>query len=217
MNAAAPGESSLAEYFKKGRQLTCEAGQVILAPGEASPEVFYIENGFIKVYSISRRGEIYLHIIYKSGEIFPLTWTIKNSRHDVFYEAISDTGLRRLPKADFLKFVKSNSAAAYILLEQFAAQFDIHISRVENLQHRRADERVAHRLLALAKRFGQEHGGETIIDAPITHQLIADSINLTRESVSRAIEKLENLGAIRYSERKIVIRNSSLLAGIFND
>jgi predicted transcriptional regulator len=39
-------------------------------------------------------------------------------------------------------------------------------------------------------RFGKTTLKGTLIEAPITHQDIADSLNMVRETVSRTIEKL---------------------------
>jgi CRP-like cAMP-binding protein len=45
-------------------------------------------------------------------------------------------------------------------------------------------------MLFLSERFGKSHGSQIIINAPITHQDIADSINMNRETASRVLEDL---------------------------
>lgn len=50
--------------------------------------------------------------------------------------------------------------------------------------------RIIAELISLAERFGESHGNRILIEAPITHQDIADSINMTRETASRALEQL---------------------------
>lgn len=203
-------------FFRSGRSMRYRKGEIILGAGDEPAGVYYIDKGFIKVYSISRGGEEYVHLVYKSGEIFPLIWAIKNTSYDVFYEPLGDCVLWRVPKKDFLLFTKNNQEACQLLLVQLAEQLNIHINRVNNLEYKQAGERVAYRLLTLSNRFGHKYDGKVIMDIPFTHQLIADSINLSRESVSRAIEKLEKKNIVNYSEHKIIINDIQKLAQEFD-
>jgi CRP/FNR family transcriptional regulator, cyclic AMP receptor protein len=205
--AAKPNVTNLDPLFAGGWLVQAEKNEVILSKNDTDPPIYQIEDGFVKVYSISPRGEEYVHLVYKTGEVFSLTWLLKGKMQDVFYEALTDVRLRCVAKEDLLKLIQTDAQAAYTLLEQLAEQFRVHINRLDNLQFRHAHERVAYRLQSLAERFGVARGQKVTINAPFTHQLIADSINLTRESVSREIEKLEASGIVNYSEHKIVINS----------
>jgi CRP-like cAMP-binding protein len=61
--------------------------------------------------------------------------------------------------------------------------------------------------------------GDWFIDAPVTHQDIASSVNLTRETVSRAMERMKRRGYIAYDDkRRIVIKSiPGLMKIIGND
>lgn len=206
----------LENFFQKGRKVNYAKDEIILGPHTKPRGIYFIEQGFVKIYSISKRGDENIHIIYKPGEIFPIVWALRNRRHNIFYSTVSDCQLRLVARGDFLKFIKASGPAAYLLLIQLADQFSVHINRVESLGLRHVNERVAHRLLMLATRFGKKRGNKITIEAPLTHQTIADSINLTRESVSREIERLEKQNIIEYSEHKIVINNAKKLAEEFD-
>jgi CRP/FNR family transcriptional regulator len=60
-------------------------------------------------------------------------------------------------------------------------------------------------LLYFAERFGKQQGSKIIINAPITHQDIADSINMTRETASRALGKLFDEGLVGQDEHLFTI------------
>jgi CRP/FNR family transcriptional regulator len=210
--------SNLEDFFTTGISIHASKGEVVLRGDEENADIFYLSKGLIKVYSINDEGEEYIHIIYKTGDIFPLIWAFRNKQRRVFYESLASSVLWKVPKARFLGHIKENtSPEAYSLIEQLAEQFNVYADRVDNLQYKSASQRVVYRLLFLAGRFGKKDGNRIIIDAPITHKIIASSINLTRESVSREIEKLDDAGIISTNNGKIVIKDVKKLGEQFSE
>ncbi len=185
--------------------------------GDDPTGVMLILKGFVKVYSISDGGDRYIHIIYKSGELFPLIWAINDVRRRVFYEAASDLTIAEALKDDFLKFLKRDVESMYDVLKQLAQQFYVFADRLDNLQYKSAQERVAYRLMFLASRFGERKGNRVIIKAPLSHEQLGQSINLSRETISREIEKLEKQAIISYQGRFIVVNDIEKLSGEFSE
>jgi CRP-like cAMP-binding protein len=85
------------------------------------------------------------------------------------------------------------------------------------LEYKSAHERVAYRLVFLASRFGKRRGSSVVIDAPLTHEFISESINLSRETVSRQIEKLENENLISRKDGQIIIMDIDKLSKEFSE
>jgi CRP-like cAMP-binding protein len=211
-------KQNLAGFFATGRREKFSKNEVILAGDENSADIFYIERGEVKVYSISDNGEEYVHVIYKETDIFPLIWALKNRRRRVFYEALSPVVVFRMPKDNFLTYIEQNTnTVSYELINQLAEQFNIYADRLDNLQYKSAHEKVVYRLMFLAYRFGKKDGDNIVIDAPITHKLIADSVNLARESVSREFEKLEAKSLVKIKKGKIVITDVNKLSEEFSE
>ncbi len=211
--------SELAKFFTAtGRSSRYHKNEIIIRGDDENPDIFYVAEGFIKVYSINDDGEEYVHIIYGVGDVFPLIWAFKDRRRRVFYESLSASVLWRMPRTEFLEYVKANSSPViYGLLAQMAEQFNVYADRLDNLQYRDASERVVYRLLFLAGRFGQKTKDGVVIDAPITHKLLAQSINLTRESVSREIEQLTKAGLVDTQDGHIVIKDINKLSESFSE
>jgi len=199
--------SELINNFKRGRVLKFDKGEIILQAKDIPQGIYLIDKGFVQVYSISDEGDENIHIIYKAGEVFPLIWAFNNITRDVFYQAISPCQLYLLSKEDFLAAVHDLHEMSNAVILQLTEQFRVFADRLENLEYGDAFERVVYRLLFLASRFGEKSRHKIIINAPITHQRIADSINLVRETVSREIEELEKQKIISHRGRKIVIND----------
>jgi CRP/FNR family cyclic AMP-dependent transcriptional regulator len=205
-------QSGLASFFRAGQAMSYHRGDVIMRGADRSGWVFLIESGHVKVYTITDRGEENLHIMYLAGEFFPVLSTFKPVVRNVFYEALGPSRLWRRRKDDFLDFVKRDTDSAYATLTQVVNQFYVYADRLDNLEYTNAAARLAYRLLLLASRFGRAEGTSIVLDAPITHQDIARSINLARETVSREIEKLEHKGLLASRRHCIVITDIERLA-----
>lgn len=194
-------------FFKDCAKRKFEKGELVIRAGEPPDGIYYIASGLMKVNSINDSGEEYVHVIYRPGESFPLLWALKKMRRNVFYEAITPVELCFMPMDKFIKNYRSSPEFCKYILNQTAEQFSVYVDRIENLEYRRANERLAYRLLFLASRLATKRKNTLVLPAALTQQLIADSINLTRETVSREIEKLEAKGILSYTRHRLVIND----------
>ena len=84
-----------------------------------------------------------------------------------------------------------------------------HIQRSEELReilHCRQTEALLIRLLTwLAKRFGQKVEQGQLIDLRLTHQDLADLVGLTRVTVTRVLNDLEQQGIIQRKRRQAIV------------
>lgn len=208
----------LPSFFKSGRAVRFEKNEIVLPDTDDDPDVFYITDGFIKAYSINDEGENYTHLIYGTGEIFPIEWAIRNHRRLIFYETLSPCELWKVSREQFIRRIHETSEPfSLALIEQMAEQFNVYADRLDNLEYKSAYERVVYRLLFLASRFGKKDGKKVVIEAPLTHRLIAESINLARESFSREFEKLFDKGLVTTKGSTIIILDVEKLRHEFSD
>ncbi len=90
----------------------------------------------------------------------------------------------------------------------------LHNRRVEELLYisgyERTSQRLLHFLVWLGKKFGQTVQGGTLIDIPLTHESIADSVGSTRVTITRLLKKFEREGIIHRQSRSIVLAKNIL-------
>lgn len=197
----------------RGQPLHVQKGEVIIGNDMMPDGVYFLDTGYVKIYSISDEGHEYLHIIYGHGDLFPLTWAYMDSQpSQLYYETISDCTLWRVSRYWFTQMARTNAAISYDLGLQLAYQFRVYSDRIDNLEYKKASDRVIYRLLFLGSRFGTKQDDSLTIDAPITHEHFANSINLARESVSRELEKLEREGLLYRSDNRLVLTDAPALA-----
>src|SRR5208282_2490159 len=173
--------SAISSLFKKGRPVYFQKSDLILGSDPQPSGVYFIDTGYVKTYSITDTGDEFLHVVYGHGELFPLSWAYLGINTELYYEALDDTLLWRISKEQFTIYASKNARGSYELAKQMAQQFQLFSDRLDNLEYKTSGERVAYRLLFLAGRFGKRQGRKIMIEAPVTHELIAQSINLARE------------------------------------
>lgn len=182
---------SINSHFKGGQVKHFIKGEVLVQGDEEPKGVYLIQEGYVKAYSISQLGQQNLLLIHGLHDLMPLPWALDGPQKlGVFYEAMTDVTIINTSKDDLRKAMGSNTWLTEQILRQLVNTFTIYAQRIQCLGYRLPRERVIACLLDLATRFGQSHTKGVIIQAPITHQDIADSISMTRETASRALESL---------------------------
>lgn len=153
--------------------------------------VYLIKEGFVKAFSLSMAGLGNLLLIHQSGEFIPLPWALDGAHTTgLYYEAMTDVTILRASKDKLRSAMGNNTWLSQEIMKQAVNIISVYTQRIQTLEFRSARGRMISELLYLAERFGEKHGKGVLINAPITHQDIADSINMTRETASRALEQL---------------------------
>ncbi|HVS79354.1 MAG TPA: Crp/Fnr family transcriptional regulator [Candidatus Saccharimonadales bacterium] len=197
--------AALVGIFRGGTKLTYKKGEYIIRPGEAPSAVFYIEEGLVKAYNISKYGEENLLIVRKEHEIFPLIWALTGREREIIYQAMAPTVVRRISQDAYLTFLHSHPSALPPILDMVTEMYRIHSERILNLEYRSVRERLISFLLTMSARFGKETRDGLVIEVPLRHQDIASSINASRETASREISALERKGLIKNKRSYIVL------------
>ncbi len=176
--------------------------------GLVEPEgVYLIKKGFVKAYTITKAGQENLLFIHDAGEFIPLIWALDGVHTEgLFYEAMSDVTVLRTSKEKLRTNMETNMWLCQEILKQSVNIITAYARRIQTLEFRTARERLIAELLSLAELFGKQQGNEVLINAPITHQDIADSINMTRETASRALELLFEEGLVKQVDHLFTVR-----------
>ena len=203
--------AALVGLFHDGTKLSYKKGEFIIRPGETPSSVFYIEEGLVKAFNISKYGEENLLIIRKEHEVFPLIWAITGQERDIIYQAMSSSVVWRITQDKYLSFLHTHPSALPPILDMVTEMYRIHSERILNLEYRTVRERLVSFLLTMAGRFGHENSDGIIIDAPLRLQDIASSINASRETTSRQLSVLKRKGLIGHKQSYITLRDTQSL------
>ncbi|MCL6096835.1 MAG: Crp/Fnr family transcriptional regulator [Patescibacteria group bacterium] len=198
---------NLVDFFLEQKPRSYKKGQIFLRPDDDRTEIFYLEKGFVKAYSLTEEGDQKTHIIFKKGDIFPLVSIFAPPAEDVFFETIDETILRKLGKKGFLDFIKKDNKFLFEVIEKIAALMRVYIDTIDSLEYIKADARIIDHLLFLSERFGKKQRKKILIQVPLTHKDIAESTAISRETASREIELLKRKKLIDNTSKHFIIKD----------
>lgn len=204
--------------MKTGRLKKAIKGEVLQNSDEA-PVLNLIVTGYVKRYRIGSDGSLGVQAIFGPGYFYPLTPVFKilfdldiyEGPETYYYEAVTDATIWTLDEARFSEGVKKDPTLYRDLLYEAGKRLESNIWRLENLSLQNSYQRVAHYLAYLARSTGVKKGSGLVITLPVTQQDIAESLSVTRETVSLAIRKLRKDGLITQKGKNITLSNIDAL------
>lgn len=206
--------AEMVDFFRvNGVKQTYKKNDLVIQQNTSPDGVFYILEGLVKAYDITKYNEENMLVIRKSDEIFPLIWAITGNDHNIIYQAIAPTTVYKISRKSFLGFINNNPDALAPLLDMTMEMYRLHGDRIFTLEYRTVRERIISFLLNMNQRFGKHlDDGGMLIEVPLRHQDIASSVNATRETASREIAALERKGLIENKQSFIILKDIKALS-----
>ena len=198
------------QFFKQYQNRKYRKGEVLVRADENPPGVFYLVNGTVRQYDITEQGTVIIVNIFKPPAFFTMSWAINQTGNTYFFEAMEPVELWLAPREDTVQFVRDNPDVLFNLLSRLYRGTDGLLLKMTHLMGASARSRLMLELIIAAKRFGKPSPkGEIKLDT--TAGELAARTGLTRETVSRELQKLKAEGLVRVSLGIIVIPDLTAL------
>lgn len=201
-------QKKISDYFSQFKQQSYKKGEILVRAEDAPPGIFYLMEGAVKEYAISRSGEELVVNVFKPIAFFPMSWAINGTPNQFFFEAMTDVTLRRAPRDDVVTFIKHNPDILFDLLSRVFKGTDGLLTRMTYLMSGNAYGRLVAELLIYVKRFAK---GQNKVNLTISEKDLAALTGMTRETVSREIRILKEKKYVSLVNHTIVINNVQLL------
>jgi CRP/FNR family transcriptional regulator len=201
------GQSPLKEIARSARQKKITKGQMLFFENDPCEGFYYLRSGRIKIYKMSAVGREHILHTLKSGETFAEVPTFDNGLCPANAQAVDDSILLLIRRADFEGVTRTYPEVAFGLLHHFARWLRRFTLQLEDLSLKDASARLAGYLLSLADDSGKQTAEGIVINLNENQQQIASRIGTVREVVSRNLGKFQQMGVIRFKGRRIVIRD----------
>jgi CRP-like cAMP-binding protein len=202
------------ELLKRARQSTVKRGQIVIAEGTSSDDVFYIVKGKVQVSVLSIGGWETIFRDMRAGELVGELAAIDGQDRSASVVALEDSVLAMLSAAQFRRYLAEVPRAGYWMARQLT-------ERVRGLSARAfemATLPVSGRLVAELLRLPAETAGEgrTIADLP-THAELAARIGTHRETVTRELRALARQGLVQQDGRALSLPSVERLNNLLQD
>jgi CRP/FNR family transcriptional regulator len=203
--------AKLEGFFAPYQAVSYRKGESILRAEDMPYGVYYLKEGFVRQYLLSRSGETFIVHIYKPGSFFPLTWLINDTPNTFYFEAMTKAVVVRASKDTFLDFLKQHPDVLLYATQRLAAGLHGLVTRVSQLVLDDAFTKTVLLLLYYADNFGEKTAEGIAITVPLAHREVASWIGTTRETASLQMEQLKRKGIIATKGRSLTIKRLDLL------
>lgn len=198
----------LESHFFTQEPILFKKGNAILEAEDPIENIFLIQKGLVRQYIISEEGEELTINIFRPGSFFPIMLILSNTPNKYNFEAIDDVKVYKSNPEKVLEFLKKEPEVLFDLTTRFAQAISGLTERIEQIHFKQAYSKVASILLYLSKK--------NLINLALTHKDLSFMTGLTRETVSRQIEKLVKENIVSQKNHFLTIKDLSKLEEIAN-
>lgn len=185
-------ESMLERIGSASEFLTLARGDIIFDRGTHVHSFYYLVSGCVKIFALSKDGgEKVIHLI-SPGESFGEAAMFLDTPVPAATQAIQDSIVLAIPKAFIYRLIDEDPHVAHHMFAGMSMRMHRLIQEIKTIALQSASERVIGYILQLCS--GQQ--GAQNISLPAKKVTIASLLNLTPETLSRTMTKLEKQGLI---------------------
>jgi CRP/FNR family transcriptional regulator, cyclic AMP receptor protein len=190
---------------------TYDRGTALFHERQLSDRVVVIVAGRVKLSCTTENGKEVLLAVRGPGDLLGELSAIDGDPRSASAIALEHVEALVAPAREFTSFLERNPGVALLLLRTLARRLrDADRKRIE-FAAQDSVGRVATRLVELFERFGEKTEAGIRIELPISQEELAGWTGCSRETVTKALHALRELGWIETGRRAVVIRDIAAL------
>jgi CRP/FNR family transcriptional regulator, cyclic AMP receptor protein len=200
---------------RAGTRIRYKAGQSICAQDDPCLGVHYIEDGLIKLTTVSKRGRTAVLGFLWKGDFFGESCLAGRARHQICAEALAPSSVIFIRSRVMKRLIEQDpTVAAHFVKHLLERNRRIEEDLLDHIFHS-SERRLARTLFWLAQ-HGTRGKTPSILEK-IDQDTLAGIVGTTRPRVNYFMNKFRKMGWIQYSEGPGVTVNPSLLTFLQND
>ncbi|HET7557356.1 MAG TPA: Crp/Fnr family transcriptional regulator [Rhodanobacteraceae bacterium] len=183
------------------------AGQALFSQGDRAEAFFIVRSGAMKLFRVSRQGTEKIMRLVRGGQSFAESVLFSDPpRYPVHAQAAEDSELLAIDREAYLHLLRESFDTCRAVMAQMTQRIYAHWNEIEALSLHGAVPRVARYLLEqLAAQGGPA------LRLPLPKVQIAAQLGLAPETLSRALRKLSEGGAISVRGATVQVRDEGAL------
>lgn len=199
-------QDDLIDIERKIRIKKFKKNQIILHEEDTNEFMYIILYGMVKVIQLTEDGKEVLLAVHRSGDFFGEVSLIDKKTLPATVIAAEDSSIAILNERDFFSIISEQKKVLDNLLRIFCSRLRESWERIQILSFSNAEQRV--KTLFLKSRSDLGISTPEGIMLKLTHQDIANMVGISRETVTRIIDKWQKDGDIKIFRNKgILLKN----------
>jgi CRP-like cAMP-binding protein len=200
----------LESILRKARLLELRRGERLFCKGDPSNAMFCVATGRVRLFFCSEQGHEKVLEIVGPGRTFGEAAVFLGQPYPVFAETMAASTVISVPRDRLLGLIECDPGVAHRMIANLSQRLHALIGDMENFCIHNARERVVG-FLAQQVRDQQGLGDGINIRLPATKSTTASLLNLTPETFSRVLHKLEHDEVLALDGRNIRILDAEQL------
>ena len=196
--AALPKEAK-AETERVFRPFAARRGSYVCYPEDQAKTLYYIAEGWVRLFQLGPEEEEITLTVVGSGEIFGEAALLPDETYGVFAEPLVDCELLSASHEDLARltsrFPEAQSAFVWLLSKRLRKAEE----RLRDLRFKEVLPRLAKSLLAAMKT------GEEGLEVTLSHQDLAHLAGSTRETITKVLGERAMEDTIELGYRRILV------------
>lgn len=201
-------ESQLQALSRATRKQLLSRRDELFHKGDGGTEIYVVAQGKLKALTTSIGGDDVVFSIVGPGEVIGEVALLGGTPRTASVSAIEDCELLVIDRRDFMSFLKNHPDVAVKLLYVLATRLKRVSELVEDTLFLNLPLRLAKKLLALARLYGEQVPDGLRVDLKLSQEEWGDLVGATRESINKQVRQWTEAGIVRVEKGYIVILNS---------
>jgi CRP/FNR family transcriptional regulator len=173
--------------------------------------MYIILDGKVKVVQTTEDGKEILLAIHQAGDSFGEMSLIDGKTSPATVVATENSSVSIVSKKDFYSILETQKKVLNNLLLILCSRYRESWEKIQMLNYKNASHRVKILLLMLSEKYGEKTPEGVTLNIKLTHQEIAEMTGMTRETVTRVIDKWQRDGEINVLKSKFIRMSPNFL------
>lgn len=190
-----------AEVSQAAVRRTVPGGTRLFAKGDPTPGLHLVEEGAVRIYTVTETGAERIIDIVGPGEFCGEMGVVDRAPSAAWGEAMGETRLVVISPGALERLLQASPSVGWKICRVLAAKLRQAGEQLDEALFLRSRDRVLRHLVRLAERHGEPEGEGRIITLRLTHEELARMVGTARETVSRTLAELQDRGLLRFRGR----------------
>lgn len=178
--------------------------EVIFLEEDTNEYMYMILNGKVKVVQTTEGGKEILLAMHRSGEFFGEMSLLDGKTSPATVIATEDSNIAIISRKEFHSLLKTQKKILDNLLLILCARLRESWEKIQLLNLKNASQRIKILLLMLSDKYGEKTDEGVTLPMKLTHQEIAEMTGMTRETVTRVIDRWQKDGEISILKNRFI-------------
>ncbi len=184
-------DEEMDEIINKMSVKQFKKNEIILYEEDSNDFMYIILLGKVKVIRTTEDGKEIILAIHKAGSFFGEMSLIDGKTSPASVTATEDSLISIIAKRDFFSILSNQTKVTNNLLRILCERLRKSWDTIQLLNFNNASQRTKMLFLMLSTEHGEKTPEGIVLSIKLTHQDISDMTGLTRETVTRVIDKMQ--------------------------